>query len=174
MSIVWKDIPNFEGVYQAASDGGIRSLDRIDSKGRRRTGRVLKQKVRRDGYAEVVLQKSGEKQTSHLAHRLVLSAFRGSSELHCNHKDGITLNNSIENLEWVTHKQNVKHAMEVLGRHQGEKHEGSKLKLSDVLAMRKTYSGTKGQIAELAREYGVHFMTASNVVHGKTWKRITP
>ena len=44
---IWKDIPNYEGCYQASNLGKIRSLDRLDSRGHKLKGRRRKQEAQR-------------------------------------------------------------------------------------------------------------------------------
>jgi hypothetical protein len=45
----------------------------------------------------------------YMVHRLVMDAFVGQSELEVNHKDGDDFNNWVENLEYVTHRENISH-----------------------------------------------------------------
>jgi len=68
------------------------------------------------GYLEVCLSKmSHSDRKSHKVHRLVAEAFvpNPDNKPHINHKDGNKLNNSFENLEWVTPKENVQHAIRI-------------------------------------------------------------
>lgn len=69
--------------------------------------KYLKSFVTSKGYRSIELQ--GKK---YLVHRLVLQAFNPINEkLDCNHIDGNKLNNHISNLEWLTRKQNIHHAI---------------------------------------------------------------
>lgn len=72
------------------------------------------------GYKYVTLLfENGEYECKRIAvHRLVLIAFRGINPLKpwTNHKNGIRSDNKLNNLEWMTVKENIRHSFEVLGR----------------------------------------------------------
>lgn len=74
-------------------------------------GRLLKQSVDTKGYFRVNLQRDGVWKNV-APHRLVAFAFISGyfDGAHVNHKDGVKTNNVSENLEWVTHAENMKHA----------------------------------------------------------------
>ena len=100
---VWKDIPKFEGKYQASNFGNIRSTSYEGHEGWINN---LKLSKRKDGYLQVQLYEK-----KYLVHRLVASTFLGEKEqLVINHKDGNKQNNCINNLEWVTSSENTIHA----------------------------------------------------------------
>ena len=106
---IWKDIPNFEGYYQASSIGNIRSLSREVNNfigTRKIKGKVLKKK-KCNVYEYVILSKNG-KYYSKSVHRLVAEAFIPNPDKlpQINHKDENPLNNCIDNLEWCTNKYN--------------------------------------------------------------------
>ena len=99
----WKDIPMFEGKYQASNYGNIRSTSYEGHEGWIKN---LKLSKRKDGYLQVQLYEK-----KYLVHRLVASTFLGEKEqLLINHKDGNKQNNCINNLEWVTSSENTIHA----------------------------------------------------------------
>ena len=109
---IWKDIPDFEGLYQVSDKGRVRSLDRKVWNGGKGVfyslkGKVIKQFNNR-GYRYVPLSKNG-KPTNVSVHRLVAEAFLPNSEklTHVNHKDENKKNNRLENLEWCTPKYNT-------------------------------------------------------------------
>lgn len=122
---IWKDIVGYEGYYQVSNLGVIKRLDsfvRCAHGGfKLNTGRFLKCRLR-DGYPSVTLCKNGVK-TSVFIHRVVAETFiqtiRGIRTLQVNHIDGNKENNSIDNLEWCTPKENTLHYHRVLG---GGKH----------------------------------------------------
>lgn len=101
---IWKDIPGCTG-YEASSLGRIRSKQK---------GRILSSSLNSKGYSLTTISRHGSPCRA-LVHRLVMAAFHGKSELQVNHIDGHKTNNVLSNLEYVSAKQNVRHAMTVLG-----------------------------------------------------------
>lgn len=100
---IWKDIPAFEGKYQASNYGRVRSLNYL------RTGKeqILKLTKNKDGYLVVTLFKNG-KRKCFLVHRLVWLTFHGEipEGYEINHKSEVKTDNRLENLELVTRKEN--------------------------------------------------------------------
>lgn len=111
---IWKDIPRYEGYYQASSLGRIRSLDRdVFNKG---TKQHLKGKIRvaspdPDGYLGLLLSKDGVNK-SFRVNRLIALTFIPNPENkpEVNHKDLNKRNNRVENLEWCSRKENERHS----------------------------------------------------------------
>lgn len=102
---IFKDIPGFEGYYQASDQGRMKSVER---KGRRKE-RILKPGIDSYGYLYVYLYKNGKRKTLKV-HRLILLTFEGPSDLQTNHKNCIKTDNRLENLEYVTNLENMTHA----------------------------------------------------------------
>ena len=106
---IWKDIEGYEGIYQVSSLGRVKSMERVRSDGKRLRGRVLKQGVWGSGYYAVTLRKNGRYEKFYV-HRLVAKAFLVTK------KDGYVVdllngdkfNNSLNNLEWVSHSENAR------------------------------------------------------------------
>ena len=165
---VWKDIPGYEGYYQASNMGRVRSVSRRRMDGLWKTGRVLKPDRLKDGYEQVALKVN--KHTDYeKVHRLVALTFIANPEgkPQVNHKNGIKHDNMVENLEWMTCSENTLHAYRVLGVQPscGPKGKPSPLrKLSDeqVDAIRKD-PRTRTAIA---KDYGVCQQTISNIKLG--------
>jgi hypothetical protein len=105
MEEIWKPVPGYEGQYEVSSIGRILS---------RRTNRFLKPNVMVHGYVCVHLY-SGGKQTRVVktVHQLVAQAFIPNPQNYreVNHKNFLRRDNRVENLEWVTRKENVAHAL---------------------------------------------------------------
>ncbi|MDY3368390.1 HNH endonuclease [Zhenhengia yiwuensis] len=108
-----KDVKNFEGLYQVTASGAVWSI---------RTGKFLKARPDRDGYMRYTLSKDG-KLFTRFAHRLVAEAFienvDGKPEV--NHIDCNRANNKLENLEWVTHAENMEHRSKMHQKRKEEK-----------------------------------------------------
>ena len=110
ISEVWKDIAGYEGVYKVSDKGNVRSVDRVDFRGRKRDGITLKPRYDKDGYLRVTLYKNGKGKNKSV-HRLVLETFVPNLNNYpdANHRDEDKTNNELSNLEWCTRKQNVNH-----------------------------------------------------------------
>ena len=102
----WKDIKNYEGLYQISSLGRVKSLPKERNNGINNEI-ILKQCTDKKGYKRVNLYKN-KKSTRVLVHRLVAEAFLNNPNNYplINHKDENPSNNKVENLEWCTYKYN--------------------------------------------------------------------
>lgn len=109
-------------------------------------------------------------------HRLVAMAFIPNSDNlpEVNHKDGNKHNNCVTNLEWCTNLQNMRHAWAnglVYGL-KGSKNGRSKLNESQVKEIKEKYTGKKGEITHLAKEYNVSWSLIKFIVTDKNWKHV--
>jgi len=111
----WRDIQGYEGYYQVSSEGRVRSLDRVVDHsvyGKQPIkGKILKSKPGNHGYLSVMFCKKN-KRKRHSIHRLVAAAFIPiiNDKPWTNHRNGIKIDNRVENLEWCTPSENNKHA----------------------------------------------------------------
>ena len=116
---IWKDIEGYEGYYQISNMGRVRSVERtiITKNGVARRYKKKQMKIFHDGggYCFVVLSKEGECKKKKV-HRLVALAFipnpEGKEEI--NHKNEKKDDNRVENLEWMTRKENVNYGTGVI------------------------------------------------------------
>ena len=135
---IWKDIPEYEGLYQASSLGNIRSIDRIIydknlKRSRNFKGKILKQNIRNDGYLFVNLSKNGINKVVKI-HRIIAKTFiKNSNNYKCiNHINGNKQDNNINNLEWCTYSHNIKEAYK-LGLKKPISIKGGKNKCSKIV-----------------------------------------
>lgn len=159
---IWRDIPEYEGLYQASNLGRIRSLDRFvnASYGKRLVrSQIIRQSVNND-YFYVVISKFDI--SVHLkVHQLIARAFIPNVENkpYVNHIDGNRQNNRVENLEWVTKSENAIHAYRVLGRKSSASGPNSinKLKSKPVSQYSKEGIFIKewGSICDVSRDLGI-------------------
>ena len=107
---IWKDVVGYEGVYQVSDLGRVRSLDRVDSAGRSLKGRILKLSTNKKGYLVVRLYLEGKGNTRYV-HQLVARAFLNhepcGNKLVVDHIDNDKSNNSLENLQIITQRENL-------------------------------------------------------------------
>lgn len=96
----WKAIKGFEE-YQISTSGQVKA----------RSGKILAPNNNGFGYLHVHLMKDGAIHVKKI-HRLVAEAFIDNPQAkpQVNHKDGNKSNNTVDNLEWATRSENMKHA----------------------------------------------------------------
>jgi hypothetical protein len=106
---IWKDIPDYDGHYQVSNLGNVRSTKYLGHTG---VTQELKQHLTQDGYYRVPLFHNGRKH-SVSTHILVAKTFiqNPDNKPQVNHIDGNKQNNTVSNLEWVTGKENIDHAI---------------------------------------------------------------
>lgn len=109
---IWKDIEGYEGLYKISNLGRVKSLCKVlNSKFPYRNINEKILKVSKSGdYLSLILT-NNHKQKRFLIHRLIAICFIPNNECKkiVNHIDGNKINNSIDNLEWVNHRENCSH-----------------------------------------------------------------
>lgn len=120
MGEIWRDVVGYESLFAVSSHGRVYS---------KRTNRVLKQFVHKNGYCHIATKIGGRLgiNKTFKVHRLVAEAFlvRPSAQITdivsesvyktalVNHIDGDKKNNLATNLEWCTYSQNIRHAVDL-------------------------------------------------------------
>ena len=102
---IWRFIKGYENIYQISNNGQVKSL---------RNNKILAPGKTTSGYDFVLLSVKGKRENK-MIHRLVAETFipnpNGFKEV--NHIDGDKNNNTVDNLEWCTRKDNLKHAVDM-------------------------------------------------------------
>ena len=158
MTEIWKDIKDYEELYQVSNFGRVKSLY---------TNRILKgSKNNRGGYLKVSLCKNNIKSTKTI-HRLVAQAFISNPENkpQVNHIDEYKTNNMVSNLEWSTSKENNNH-----GTHneRASKAISKSNSIAIIATNLKTDESTEFYgTRECARQLGLHDSNITHVLKGR-------
>lgn len=179
----WVPVAGYENLYEVSNCGGVRSIGRmVDNwpKGKRFIeGRTLKTTNEKCWYPCVDLRGIKGVRKVEQVHRLVAKAFieRVPGKPFINHKDGIKINNNVNNLEWCTQKENMEHASrlgllstETSGP--GEKSPAAKLNDGSVLEIKRRL--LKGErCADICRDYPVGESAIREIAKGRSWSHIS-
>lgn len=171
---IWKNIPGYEGEYQASTKGRIKSLMRLTCGKNWRTGitftrtipeRILKPaKYSRCGHLSVILRKGTNCKP---VHQLIMKTFVGDAPkgMEVLHINGNPTDNRLSNLRYGTRAENI---IDVYW--QGRR--WRKLSVDDVNSIRfSLFCGFKG--CELASMFGVSVSTISAIKQRRTYSWLT-
>lgn len=173
----WKDVIGYENYFKISNLGNIYS---------KRTSKLIKQENAKSGYKQFTTRFNGRnsKAVSFRVHMLVAEAFLPPpnkeqiewaystkyKKVQVNHKDGDKQNNSIDNLEWATAKENIKHYLDVLGGREVIRKTipYNRVISTDVIIKIRNdyYSSDLYSERKLALKYGVSRNTISTALHG--------
>lgn len=164
MTEIWKDIPGYEGRYQASTNGQIRSLDtHVWSGGGYRSvkGRILKLSIEGSGYLNVNLGIDNPQRI----HILILSTFKGPrpKEFDGMHLDGDASNNFEGNLEWGTKSKNSQMIIH---------HGGRRFTVEDILFIRDHAYDYCGIQTDFAKLYNVTANAIRHIAIGKCYNYV--
>jgi len=174
----WKDVEGYEKLYQISNLGKIRRIvSRRTKEGlaSKRFGKLLKKAISGSGYMVINLSQHGKTKTFYF-HRLLAQHFISNpqNKRTVNHIDYNKLNNNIDNLEWMSQKENINHAWNggICTPHGccGEDHGMCKLTRDDVMKIKKRLvNKTRGTVKELSVTYNVHPSAIYRILNNKTW-----
>lgn len=162
MTEIFKDVLNYEGLYQVSNLGRIKSLGNDKNK----KEKILKNHKDKYGYEYTIFSSKG-KPKRFLVHRLVGQNFiYNLNNFPCiNHKDGKKSNNKVNNLEWCTQKENVNHAYR-------KKLIIKKLQKKDILNIRYLYKNKQYTKEKLSKMFNVCQRQIYRVIKKECWKYI--
>ena len=136
----------------------------------------LSQRINVEGYIEVTMGRVGSKRTRVRVHRLVAILFVPNYDNlpEVNHIDMDRKNPRADNLEWVTHQQNISHS-HMNGRYKdrmvGSKNIKATFTEKDIIEIRRLYdNGTR--ICDIVKLYNSKWSTINNIVKRLTWTHI--
>lgn len=165
MNEIWKDIPGFEGCYQASTFGRIRSVDRavrVKSHGVEATriakGRILRPGKQDSGHLTVTLGRNYGSMPVHTAVALTFIGPRPCGKDVC-HNDGNPENNRLDNLRYDNRTDNILDVYRIGGRWR-------KLSLEEIREIRQLMDGGATG-AEVARHFNVSQSTVSKIKLGR-------
>jgi hypothetical protein len=173
----WRDAVGFEGRYLVSSKGRLYGMY---------SGNFLRPNKTRRGYLRTSFRapakSTGQRYVG--VHAVVAAAFIGPCPdgLEVNHKNGIKTDNRVENLEYGTHRYNVKHAYDI-GLSKGGR--GSKLDANKVRELRRMWAEAertvskrgkpiikKGELRKIADHFGIATAYVHNVCVGDGWSSL--
>lgn len=190
-NVVWKNIVykgiDYTGYYQVSNKAEIKSLARtvISKNGRKKfvSEKILKATIT-CGYYATTLSMNGVIASIKIHKAVALAFIPNPENKKCvNHIDSNRLNNAIENLEWVTHSENILHAIEHgnwtqmristrASMPKGESKHSSKLTEKQVIEIRAIQKQKTISDSKLGRIYGVSNVVIHKIRHRINWKHI--
>lgn len=168
----WRPIAGWEDRYEVSSLGNVRRI----SPGRGATvGKVLTTRLfgsKGSKYPAVNLYRPGYSK-GYYVHILVARAFLGPTPIgkEINHKDLVKTNPRLDNLEFLTHRENADHASQGGVIHKGENHWNSKITEEDVRAIRRL-SAEGMSYKDISDKYPLSIEAIGRITLGKSWKHV--
>jgi hypothetical protein len=158
---IWKKFENYN--YFVSNLGRVKSGF---------TGGIMSPAINGGGYLYVTLFNTKGKYNK-MIHRMVAIAFIENPEnkAQVNHKDGDKRNNVLENLEWNTQFENMRHSVDMDLSPRGSSSYLTKLTEADVLKIRGAFSSGVPR-GVLSADYGIDRGGLSGILLGRTWKHV--
>lgn len=159
------DIPKFPW-YRISETGVVYRKAYTDKRGYKKKERIVKVNFKAE-YPQLEIHDESGRHTSSLHRLLALTFIPNPLGLpQVNHKDGDKFNYSLDNLEWCSASENVKHSYKHgLASNKGERHPRAKFSNEEVIVIRNMWDGGK-LLKELAEIYDVHVTTIGKIVRG--------
>lgn len=166
---IWKQVLGYEGLYSVSSLGRLRK----EFKSNNCRAGYITTGCKDKHYVRVSLRKNGIRKNINI-HVLVAEAFLGKRPhgLYVNHKDGNKRNNSINNLEYVTPRENILQSVKAGTHPKGSRIAQAKLNEKDVIEVIKLLS-SHHSCESISKKFCVSRTAINRIKLGKTWRHIT-
>lgn len=167
---IWRDILEYEGIYQISNFGKVKSFARY------KIGKLIYLKEDKYGYYTVQLHNNKIRKWV-LVHRLVATAFISNpdNKPQVNHKNGVKKCNFDWNLEWATNSENQRHSFHELGRVslKGEAHPSCKLTKSQIQEIKRLLNKNSVSQGIIGKMYDISQSQISRIKNNQSWRHLT-
>lgn len=175
---IWKPVKNYESYYEVSNLGRVRGLcrDITNNFGTFKSkDTFLKGYKSVNGYTKYTLSINGKQKTL-LGHRMVAEAFLENYDNKpiVNHKNGIKSDNRLDNLEWATGSENMKHAIDtgLIPIRKGEDIYFAKITNYQASLIKGMYHHDNLSVTEISKCTGINRRSIADLIAERTWKHI--
>lgn len=176
MKEIWKAVTGYNGIYSVSNLGNVKRI------GKGSDNRSIQPKELtkipsgwQSKYLSVCLTYNNKSKKAYI-HRLVCQSFLGdppNDSYQVNHIDGDKHNNNLNNLEWVTPKENQQHRYTILKQTQkGENNPANKYSKNEISRVIELYKTKQYTQREIARITNIDYRYVNSIVNKKVWKEI--
>jgi hypothetical protein len=155
MQDIWKEHPTIKDI-QISNTGRVKRIS---------TGTIYSVWKNKWGYNMISMSVNG-KNRHYQVHRLVTQTFLGMSDLNVNHIDFNKSNNCLDNLEYMTQKENINYSKNNMRLSQTQK---GKINYRIANEIRHRYKNGEKQV-KLALEFNISPRTVCDLIKYRTWK----
>ena len=138
----------------------------------------LKPSLNHKGYLRYAIKLKNGKERQLFIHRLLMICYNyieNHEEMQVNHIDGNKLNNNLNNLEWITNEDNMKHAVKnnLIAHQIGESNPCNKLSEQTVLEIIDHLLNKDMSVSDMAEIYNCSKSTIYAIKGKRNWRYLT-